>query len=242
MNTTKRTVAVLATTAVLGTGAALTASALTSGAPGSTTGTAAVATSLTSDVTKRLQLTREEERMARDLYAALAKAHDDALPMSMITVSEDRHYDAVGMLLTRYGVSDPSAGRKAGDYAYPELQKLYNQWYAKGEGSLNASYQVGAELERWDIAGLQKDVAATPQTDVKQLYSNLLTASQHHLSIYQAAASGQSVAPGTGNGWRGMGSGMGQGMRGGMYGIGGSQEQGRGQTLNGGCPMFDGDE
>lgn len=46
--------------------------------------------------------------------------------MSRITKSEDRHYDAVGVLLDRYGVSDPSAGRSAGSYAFPEIQKVYD--------------------------------------------------------------------------------------------------------------------
>ena len=85
--------------------------------------------------------------MARDLYAALAKIHAGATPMSRITTSEQRHYDAIGTLLTRYGVADPSAGRVAGSYADAELQKLYDDWLARGKASLQAAYQVGIELE-----------------------------------------------------------------------------------------------
>jgi hypothetical protein len=238
MNTTARTFAVLGATALLATGAGLTASALTTDAAGPATGVTPTVVSTATDVGAQLRLTREEERMARDLYAALAKAHDNALPMSMITGAEQRHFDAVGAMLTRYGVTDPSSGRSAGSYAYPELQKLYDQWYAKGKASSNAAYQVGVELEKWDIAGLQKQVNATSQTDVQRLYTNLLSASQHHLAAYQAAASGQSFGPGAGsgpgagNGWGGMGSGMGRHM---MGGPGGSQ----GQGFRGDCPMFD---
>lgn len=242
MNTTKRAIAVLAATATLATGAALTASAMTTHAPESAVGTTTVSATTTDGVAKQLQLTREEERMARDLYAALAEAHDNGRPMSMITRSEDQHHDAVGAMLTRYGLSDPSAGRAAGSYAYPEIQKLYDQWYAKGMASPNAAYQVGVELEKWDIAGLQKDIAATSQNDVKQLYTHLLEASQHHLAAYQSADSGQPVGPGAG-----AGNGMGNGMRNGMgrhlangahHGMG-AWGQGQGSGPNGDCPMFD---
>ena len=239
MNTKKRIFAVIGTTAVLATGAGLTASALTRDAAQPAAGTSAVTLTAASDVSAQLQLTREEERMARDLYAALAKVHDGARPMSMITVAEDRHFDAVGVLLSRYGVTDPSTGRKAGSYAYPELQQLYDQWYAKGKTSLNAAYEVGVALEQWDIAGLQKEVAATTQTDLKRLYTNLLTASQHHLTAYQAAASGQLPDPAAGGGngaGRGMGGGMGAGL--GRH-LAGGPGAGQGQGFQGDCPMLD---
>lgn len=209
MNTTPRTIAILVTTAVIGTGAALTASALSQDTGQPTPATTATSTTVPGDVATGLQHAREGERMARDLYAALAKVHDDARPMSMVTHGEDQHFRAVGTLLTRYDVSDPSAGRQAGSYAYPDLQKLYDDWYAMGKASTNAAHQVGVELEKWDIAALQKKVAATSQNDIKQVYTHLLEASQHHLSAYQSAVSGQPVGPGAGNQGRGMGQHMG---------------------------------
>ena len=68
----------------------------------------------------RLDLTylREEERLARDVYAALAAKYDGARPFATITDAEQRHFDAVGVLLSRYGIADPSAGLAAGTYAY----------------------------------------------------------------------------------------------------------------------------
>lgn len=244
MNTTKRTFAVLATTAVLATGAGLTASALTQDTPPPAPRTTATSTTLPDGVAKQLQHTREEERMARDLYAALASAHDNDRPMSMITRAEDQHFNAVGTLLNRYGLTDPSAGRQAGSYAYPDLQKLYDDWYAKGKVSPNAAHEVGVELEKWDVAGLQKDVAATTQNDVKTLYTHLLEASQHHLTAYEAAASGQTPAPGTGNGpgaGNGPGTGRGMGQHMGQH-LGNGPHHGNGTGQPGDCPMVDGDE
>lgn len=240
MNTKKRTFAVITTAAVLAAGVGLTASALTDSPAPADAATTAVSTSLTDELATNLQLTREEERMSRDLYAALAKAHADARPMSKITTSEARHYDAVGALLDRYDVSDPSAGRSAGSYASPEIQKMYDAWYAKGKASLNAAYRVGVEVEQWDIAGLQKDVAATSQTDVKQLYTHLLTSSEHHLSAYQAAATGQPFEPGNGMG-NGMGLGKGRGNGMGMGAWGQGQGQGQGQDVRGDCPIINSD-
>lgn len=247
MKTTTRTFAAFAAAAVLAVGGGLTASALTDDAAPVVAGSTAVSAGLSAELGEKLQLTREEERMARDLYAALAEAHTDARPMSTITNSEERHHDAVGALLDRYGVSDPSAGRSAGSYAFPEIQKLYDAWYAKGKTSLNAAYQVGVELEKWDIAALQKDVAATSQADVKQLYTTLLTASQHHLSAYEAAVSGRPLEPGSGMGngggrgngmFKGMGDRLHKGMGAGMGGWG--QGQNHGPGMRGDWPMIDG--
>lgn len=137
-------------------------------------------------VARTLQFNREEERLARDLYVALSRVHDGARPMSNITRSEQRHHDALGRLLTRYGISDPSAGRAPGSYAFPELQKLYDGWYARGKTSLKAAYQVGVELEKRDIDDLTK----ARDADVKRVYSNLLSGSENHLAAFQRAASG----------------------------------------------------
>ncbi len=74
-------------------------------------------TSISAAVASDLAFSRDEERMARDLYAAIAAQYDNAAPFSMITNSEQRHYDSIGVLLTRYGVPDPSVGKAAGVYA-----------------------------------------------------------------------------------------------------------------------------
>ena len=141
-------------------------------------------------VARTLQFNGEEERLARDLYVALSRVHDGARPMSNNTRSEQRHHDALGRLLTRYGISDPSAGRAPGSYAFPELQKLYDGWYARGKTSLKAAYQVGVELEKRDIDDLTKARAAARDAAVKRVYSNLLSGSENHLAAFQRAASG----------------------------------------------------
>jgi hypothetical protein len=214
------------------------------------TPSATTATAVDAQVAKDLQLTREEERMARDLYSALAAKYDDAVPFSHITHSEQRHFDAVGTLLTRYGVSDPSAGKAAGTYAYPELQKLYDGWLAQGGKSLDAAYDVGIALEKRDIADLKKIAAATKDDSAKTLFTRLGTASEHHLAAYEAAAAGKLPADGSGGGW--MGGRQGNGQMGGMMGRGQGSQTGPGAGMGqggrmgpgagmgtGDCPMDD---
>ena len=136
-------------TAALGVGALLATGVAVNQAAAATTTTAS-----DSAVASALSFSREEERMARDLYAALADKYDGARPFSLITNSEDRHFDAVGVLIERYDVKDPSSGKAAGTYAIPALQRLYDGWLAKGSTSLKNAYQVGVELEQRDIADL----------------------------------------------------------------------------------------
>lgn len=158
----------------------------------------------TTDATlvKNLSFMREEERLARDLYQALASQYDNALPFSRITVSEQRHFDTLGLLLTRYGIADPASGRAAGSYADPGLQKLYDDLVAKGRTSLAAAYEVGIAVETEDIADLKAAITETAQADAKQVFTNLLRGSENHLAAFTAAKDGRAVGAGTRQGMR----------------------------------------
>lgn len=169
-----------------------------------------------------LAFNREEERMARDLYQALAEHYDGAAPFAMITRSEQMHWSAVGALLTTHGITDPSAGLAAGTYADPAIQALYDEWLQRGLTSLDAAYQVGVELEKRDIADLDTAITRTTLTDARQVLTNLRTASKRHLGAFQAAASGQDPL-------QGMGQGTGAGGRTGM----GRHEDGSGPMRQG---------
>ncbi len=202
-------------------------------APATTASTASADAALAT----MLSESREEERMARDLYAALAAAHGGARPMSVIAKSEDMHYRAVGALLQRYGVSDPSAGRAAGSYAVPELQALSERWLSQGKASLAAAYAVGVELEQRDIADLRTAIAAVSPADVKSVLTRLDGASEHHLAAFRAAASGATAAPGAG--WGGMGTAAGdRGTRGFGGGPGGAGMGRMSGATPGDCPML----
>lgn len=207
MNTTWRTRAAgLAIVALGVTGAGLagwSATAQAAPTPDPSPSPAATQTA-TADaaLVKNLTFMREEERLARDLYRALAGLHDNALPFSRIAVSEQRHFDTLGLLLTRYGIADPSAGRAAGSYADPGLQKLYDDLLAKGRTSPAAAHEVGIAVETEDIADLKAAIAETTQADAKQVFGNLMRGSENHLAAFTAAKDGKTVAAGNGAGRR----------------------------------------
>lgn len=214
------------------------AAGLASAAPAGPDGGSAVAMVAADQIlAERLAFNREEERMARDLYQVFGQSYPDARVFQMIPRSEQRHFDAVGRLLTAYGVTDPSAGLPAGSYAIPDIQALYDGWKARGLESAAAAYQVGIELEQRDIADLDASIAALSQSDVKAVLTALREASVRHEAAFTAAANGQTPAgkAGTGGAMRGQrGAGPGGGLGGGMAGRGPGYG---GQGNRPGCPQ-----
>ena len=149
-----------------------------------------------------LAFSRDEERMARDLYTLFGQTYD-APVFDRIAASEQQHFDAVGTLLVRYGVADPAAGQPAGTYATAQVQALYDRWKAQGLESLDAALAVGVALEQADISDLQDMIARTTQSDVQQVLTHLLTASRHHLAAFTgggAACAGAGAGMGDRNG------------------------------------------
>ncbi|HYN28460.1 MAG TPA: DUF2202 domain-containing protein [Dermatophilaceae bacterium] len=243
------TAAALGVAALLAGGVAASQALATTETAPSTTAAGGVASALT--------FSREEERMARDLYAALADSYDGARPFSMITKSEDRHFDAVGALIERYDVADPSAGKAAGTYSITAIQDLYDGWLAEGRASLEGAYRVGVELEQRDIADLRQSIAADLPADVDTVLGQLLQGSHHHLAAYQRAVAGglgsrtgvpggrrgdtATSGRGTGRMGNGSGNGSGDGFRGGNGGSGSGFRGGNGAGTGGDCPYADED-
>lgn len=198
-------------------------------------------TTVSAAVASDLAFSRDEERMARDLYAAIAATYDNAVPFSTITTSEQRHFDSVGVLLVRYGVPDPAAGKAPGTYANAEIQKLYDTLLAQSKTSLAEAYKVGVAVETRDIADVKDSMATATQVDIDRVYGSLLNGSQMHLQSFTDATNGL-VSTHVGDGTRagmnrpttagatngtgtGTATGVGNGNRGG-YGMNGTQGNG----------------
>jgi hypothetical protein len=156
---------------------------------------------LTATEVADLQYMREEEKLARDVYTALAAKWSEATVFARIAQSEQRHMDAVKVVLDRYGIADPAVGKAAGEFANAELQSLYDRLVAEGSGSLAAALGVGQTIEEADIADLEKAIAATANADLDRLYGNLLRASQNHLRAFTSHADGTLPARGAGQGF-----------------------------------------
>lgn len=199
--------------------------------------------------------------MARDLYDELGEAHDGLAPFVQIEVSEQKHYDAVARLITMKDGTLPG-DEVPGEFENAEIQTMYDDWLERGLVSPEAAFEVGIELETADIAHLQSNIDEIDDEDVDRVLGNLLTASEHHLAAFEAAAAGELPdMAGTGGGRQGgPGSGMqpgdrgqglqqgpgGQGQRQGPGGQGQGMQQGRAHQGQGGqqhgsgtgdCPM-----
>jgi hypothetical protein len=142
-----------------------------------------------------------------------------------IARSEQVHFDTMGLLLTRYGVADPSAGKNPGTYAEPALQSLYDKLLASGSESLAKAYDVGVAVENLDIADLKAAISQTSQADVKAAFTNLMNGSANHLAAFTAAKDGKI-----------LGARNGQGMQNGRSGgnSAGQRGNGRGQGMSSG--------
>ena len=179
--------------------------------------------STSTEVLETLQFNLEEERMARDLYDELGEAHDGLAPFTQIEVSEQRHYDAVAGLIEMKGGTLPQ-DVVAGEFENDEIQKMYDDWLERGLVSPDAAFEVGIELETADIEHLQSNIDEIDDADVDRVLGHLLTASEHHLAAFEAAAAGELPdMAGTGGGRQG---GPGPGMQPGDRGQG--LQQGRG--------------
>jgi hypothetical protein len=133
-----------------------------------------------------------EEKMAHDVYATFASMYDTPV-FERIAQSEARHQLAVDTILERYGIEDGTSGLAQGVFSDDAIQQLHDELIAKGSASLEEAIAVGVLIEETDIADLEDRVAGFDEMaslevtapDVFEMYSNLLTASGHHLAAFQ---------------------------------------------------------
>jgi len=124
---------------------------------------------------------REEEKLARDVYAVLADTW--GLPtFSNIAASEQQHMDAVGGLLDAYGIPDPAATTGPGEFTDPHLQALYDELVARGLTSRTEALRVGVLIEETDIADLAERASADPV--VQSVWDRLTAGSENHLRAF----------------------------------------------------------
>jgi len=125
----------------------------------------------------------EEEKLAHDLYQAFADKYD-AVVFDRIAAAETRHLATVRVLLDRYGITDPTAGKALGQFATADVQGTYGAYVREGNASLDAALGVGEKVERADIAALEKAQDGLDAPDVELAYQHLLVASRHHLAAF----------------------------------------------------------
>ena len=159
---------------------------------------------------------KQEEKLARDVYQALAVRWDHAT-FRQIATSEQRHMDAIDRLIARYGLTDTTPA-ESGRFSIPELQKLYGELVTAGGASLLDALRVGIRIEELDIADLKVAIESTVEPMIQMVFRNLERASGHHLTAFTTVlANGGVAATSCGNG----------GACGRCDGQGGQRRQGR---------------
>lgn len=130
-------------------------------------------------------LRREQEKMARDVYALFHEKWNQHV-FQHISESEEVHMQHIKQLLDTYTLQDPVAQSKdqRGVFRDAGIQKLYDSLVASGTLSLEAALRAGALVEEKDIKELQEDVETAPAEDMKATYRFLLRASQNHLRAF----------------------------------------------------------
>lgn len=150
---------------------------------------------LSSDEIKSMTYMREEEKLARDVYAVLYNKWNIQI-FANIGESEQRHMDAVLQLLTKYNLPDPVGSNGAGVFTNATLQKLYNELIVQGLTSLTNALKVGATIEDLDIFDLETALTKIESQDIRTVYGNLNRASRNHLRAFYSnlESSGETYA------------------------------------------------
>jgi len=140
-----------------------------------------------------LKFIREEEKLARDVYNALYAKWGIGV-FNNIAQSEQRHTDAIKLLIDKYELDDPVENDIPGEFVNEDLQNLYNTLIYKRDLSLVDALLVGALIEEIDIIDIQKEIDDhVDNEDIAIVYDNLISGSYNHLRAFVKNLSRQGI-------------------------------------------------
>jgi hypothetical protein len=146
---------------------------------------------ITPEEVEGLIFMREEEKLAKDVYLTMFEKWEMKI-FENISKSEEKHTNAVKILLERYSIEDPVQADEIGVFTNSELQELYNSLVERGNSSLIEALKVGAAIEEIDIMDLEKQINGIVNSeDILFVYNNLLKGSQNHLRAFVRNISSQ---------------------------------------------------
>jgi len=128
-----------------------------------------------------LKWMREEEKLAHDVYITLGDLWGSNV-FANISQAENTHVSAVGTLLARYDIKDPTTSTEIGVFTDPTFTKLYSELVATGSKSLIDAMTVGALIEDLDIMDLQHLASTSP--DIAIVYDALELGSRNHMRAF----------------------------------------------------------
>jgi hypothetical protein len=140
------------------------------------------ASSLSETEIAALQWMREEEKLAGDVYTTLAEQWGSGV-FTNIAAAEFTHTEAIGTLIERYQIEDPTTVTTVGVFTNPVMTQLYTDLVKQGSTSLLDAMIVGATVEDLDIKDLQDRTTET--ADIKLVFDNLERGSRNHLRAFE---------------------------------------------------------
>lgn len=123
---------------------------------------------------------REEEKMDRDAF----RVFDDLYTLdafTRMTESEQTHMSAVGLLIQKYGLTDPVTNDATGVFANQNILALYEDFIDQGDDSAAAALAAGAGTQEMTIMDLADGLEVTDNRDVECVFENLQKGSRNHL-------------------------------------------------------------
>jgi hypothetical protein len=134
--------------------------------------------------TEDLVYMREEEKLARDSYQVLAEQWGLVI-FTNISKSEQRHMNALKVLLDGFGIVDPVIDESdIGSFVDPTLQTLFDDLMTSGSRSAMDALKVGGLIEETDILDIQEAIERAENVDIIATYENLLRGSRNHLRAF----------------------------------------------------------
>ena len=143
--------------------------------------------------TEGLVFMREEEKLAHDVYVVLYDAWG-AKVFNNIAASEQKHTDAIKLLLDRYGIEDPVTDSSVGVFKNEVLAGLYATLVETGKKSVVDALMVGAAIEEIDIRDIMTELTDNvDNADITFVYESLLAGSGNHLRAFVSNLAMQGV-------------------------------------------------
>ncbi len=130
-----------------------------------------------------LTFSREEEKLARDVYLSLYQKWGMKI-LKKVYRSERDHMKAVAVMLEKYELDDPVGDNAVGVFADEALGSLYQDLVTAGSQSRVEALKVGVFIEEMNIADLHRMLRRADNLDADILYQNLAKGSRNHLRAF----------------------------------------------------------
>jgi hypothetical protein len=143
----------------------------------------AAAVDTTPEAAADLTAMAEEEKLARDVYAAL-QAEWNLSVFARIGKAEQQHLDELLVHLDAWGLDDPTDGMAPGEFQDPEFAVLYRELVERGRTSPVEALRVGAAVEEIDLLDLRSAVEQTTDDELAATYERLMAGTRNHLRAF----------------------------------------------------------